>query len=254
MARQITRDLDQRDGIRVAISHYPAGLAMGRHAHDDHQISLLLAGEVEETSGTCTRDMSGPSLGVKAAGRAHANRYGPNGALILSVNLSSRHEMSVDLPASGWSWQKATRSEILLAHSIARSGNSGELPGLALDLIASAAGVDEKPQREPPVWARRLRDQIRDGIGPVDLGEAAREAGIHRGHVSRGFRKSFGIPPSLYGLRCRIARAIDGLARGEPAADAACGSGFSDQSHFIRSLKRETGFTPQALSQLLATG
>lgn len=239
-------------GVSVTLSHYAPGSAMGAHAHDRHQVSLLLAGELEETSGRHACDLNGPSLGFKAAGRDHADRYGPNGALILSVKLDDEHdELAV---RAGWQWKPAVRSDISLARAIVAGPGAADMLELAADL-AAFGGTDETPAREDrPSWALALRDRLREEAGPVDLDAAARAAGVHRGHVSRGFRRCFGMPPSLYGLRCRLARAISHVARDMPGSQAAHEAGFADQSHFIRTLKRETGFTPEALRAAMAAG
>jgi len=257
MAHDIrSRQIGAGPGVSVRVSHYAPGAVMQTHAHATHQISLVLAGELEERSGAGCRDLSGPSLGYKASGRDHANRFGPHGALILSVNLDRNHRIA---PAvSEWRWRSAGTNEIRLARAMTASGGTRDLLDYAADLAAGMDEFDEdRDVRRPgshPDWVLRLRDQLREETVTVDLDAAARSAGVHRAHLSRGFRRSFGMPPSLYALRCRLARGVRHLADGASGSHAAHDAGFADQSHFIRMLKRETGFTPDVLRGLLAAG
>ncbi|MEE2566384.1 AraC family transcriptional regulator [Hyphobacterium marinum] len=251
-----SKQIGAAPGVSVRVSHYAPGAVMRTHAHAAHQVSLVLAGELEERSGSDCRDLSGPSLGYKASGRDHANRYGPNGALILSINLDSYD--AVAPAASGWRWRPAGADEIRLARAMTAAGGTRDLLDFAADLAAGMDEFDEdRDVRRPgshPDWVLRLRDQLREETEPVDLDAAARSAGVHRAHLSRGFRRCFGMPPSLYALRCRLARGVRYLADGAPGSHAAHDAGFADQSHFIRMLKRETGFTPEILRGLLAAG
>jgi len=48
-------------------------------------------------------------------------------------------------------------------------------------------------------------------------------------------------------LRHRVDRAKDMLLNGVPASEAAVASGFCDQSHMIRHLRRSFGVTPGAI-------
>lgn len=234
------------DEISVRLSWYAPGEVMDEHRHEFGQVSVLMAGAFREISDARTADNETAHIGFKAAGLAHANLYSETGALILSINFASD-----ETPALAWNWQPARAGEIALARQLvmARQGEA-DVRARALDLVSHA--VCARPlDRLPPGWARQLRDRLNEE-GQVDLDRAAREYGIHRAHLSRGFRQWFGAPPSLYGLRCRMNRAVSALARGESAARAASAAGFADQSHLIRTLKRETGLTPRHFERLIA--
>ncbi|WP_394692768.1 helix-turn-helix domain-containing protein [Hyphobacterium sp.] len=233
--------------LTLRLSWYEPGEAMSAHAHEHEQISVLLAGGFREMSDARTADIATAHIGFKASGLDHANHYGPAGALILSVNFESERRET----DRAWNWRPAETDEVRLTRQIVGEAlTAAELRNAATDLIAAAAAADS-PAGPPPVWARQLRDQLRTNEC-IDLDRAAAGFGIHRGHLSRGFRKWFGAPPSLYGLRCRMSHAVQELARGESAAQAAAAAGFSDQSHMTRIIKRETGLTPQRLSRILA--
>lgn len=233
--------------ISIRLSWYEAGEILPEHSHDLGQVSVLLSGGFREISDARAIDNNSAFIGYKPSGLDHANLYGETGALILSVNFSER-----DLPYAGrWNWFAARKDQIALTRQIVAGGlDDAIIRAAALDLVESTLS-DETMEAAPAAWAIQLREQLHDETG-VDLDAAARQFGIHRAHLSRGFRRWFGMPPSLYALRCRMSRAVRDLADGQPAVQAAAAAGFSDQSHMIRTLKRETGLTPAHLTRLLA--
>lgn len=100
--------------------------------------------------------------------------------------------------------------------------------------------------RHPPAWLVQVRDRLHDEyVSPPAAAELAAQAGVHRVHLVRSFRRFFGLPPAEYVRRLRVRAASTRLAL-TPAgiASIALESGFADQSHLGRRFRRETGFTP----------
>ena len=241
--------------IYAVLAHYEGGYAMAAHDHDVAQLSFLLAGSIEETVGGRVTETAGGGTGCKAAGLTHANRYGRDGALILSLNIRADSPLAPDCET--WRWTSSDRVRPEAAHLVRLLDGDGEaalidlaalaLPGRKAETAASLA-----PDRRPPAWLARLKERLVEGEEPDELTHAAREAGVHPVYLSRAFRAAFGVAPSLFRLRCRLARALAALRTGSPAAEAAEAGGFSDQSHLTRTLRRETGLTPAGFSRMMA--
>ncbi len=83
----------------------------------------------------------------------------------------------------------------------------------------------------------------------VSLQELADLAELSTFHLSRAFRKAVGVPPHMYQIQVRIARAKTLLARGVSPASVAHAVGFYDQSHFGQHFKRLVGVTPGAYAR-----
>lgn len=84
------------------------------------------------------------------------------------------------------------------------------------------------------------------GSTPLDIGGWARRNGRSREHVSREFRRIYGVSPSSYRLEARTRRAWRMIVTSmEDLAGIAAGSHFADQAHMTRSVKRLTGRTPR---------
>ena len=121
------------------------------------------------------------------------------------------------------------------------------LAGLLPDAVAAAF-----PSAGP---ARRVVDDVRQVLAKdpgAPLQELAGAAGLSSYHVSRVFRRTTGVTISAFRSRLRVRRALEQLAGGQrDLARLAAETGFADQAHLTRSVRRETGSTPAQLRTLL---
>jgi AraC family transcriptional regulator len=249
--RTLSRKLCSDGGGELLLSHYPPGGEQPRHVHDHAQISFLLAGRIEERIGQRTYE---PVAGacVKAAGTDHSDRWGRDGAMMLSLRLPAVDEEGV--PAVD-RWGPADLARVAQVVRAALAGAAAAETGLlAADLLA-CIGRWEPPGGPPPAWLERVREAA-SGLDRFSLARAAGEAGVHRVHLSRAFARHYGLPLSLYRQHVRNARALTGTLRrrNEPLAGIACATGFADQSHMSRALRLATGATPAGLRRLFSPG
>ncbi|WP_344101716.1 AraC family transcriptional regulator [Nocardiopsis rhodophaea] len=90
-----------------------------------------------------------------------------------------------------------------------------------------------------------INAHLRDRLRLEDLADAA---GLSSSHFTRAFRASTGQSPHQYVLRLRLDRARRALqATGDSIAHIAEATGFADQSHLTRTMRRHLGITPSAL-------
>jgi AraC-like DNA-binding protein len=107
---------------------------------------------------------------------------------------------------------------------------------------ATAAG-SERRRRIPPIARARARIDA-DPTASLTLAELAREVGLSRYQLIRGFARETGLTPHAYILQARIARARQLIRGGRDLAEVALGTGFYDQSHLTRYFVRQFGVTP----------
>ncbi|WFE88225.1 AraC family transcriptional regulator [Roseibium porphyridii] len=88
----------------------------------------------------------------------------------------------------------------------------------------------------------------------VTLADLEAIAQIDRYSLARQFRRAYGTSPHRYLVMRRLDRVKLKLQKGEKLADAAVGSGFSDQSHMNRHFKRAFGMSPGEWRRLHAAG
>jgi AraC family transcriptional regulator len=96
----------------------------------------------------------------------------------------------------------------------------------------------------------RLRDYIVSNIGePIEVAALAKIAGRSPFHFSRVFRRSVGVSPHRYIVHLRLRRALELARSGQVGlADIAVRTGFADQSHLWRWVRRVHGVS---LTQLV---
>ncbi|MCH3918555.1 MAG: AraC family transcriptional regulator [Spirochaetia bacterium] len=79
----------------------------------------------------------------------------------------------------------------------------------------------------------------------LSIEELAGLVGCSKSYLSRQFTRKIGISPYRYLLSIRLEHAEKMLQQGCAPVETALQCGFSDQSHFITTFKRFTGFTPR---------
>jgi len=98
--------------------------------------------------------------------------------------------------------------------------------------------------REPSA-VRRLKHYLESHYAEdISLGSLSQLTHLSRYHLVRVFREAVGIPPHTYLRQVRMRHAKDMLASGQPIAEVAVATGFTDQSHLTRWFKRLWGYTP----------
>jgi len=150
----------------------------------------------------------------------------------------------------------------LLAESFVNLHRASERQGSALmqsDLLHEwfrqlAGGREQETsarRARRDLGLRRACELLRDDpTANVTLTQLAAVARISRHRLSRLFRSAYGCPPHQFLLaqRVRLARSL--IDVGTSITEAAQRSGFSDQSHLHRHLKRSLGLTPGEYGRL----
>ncbi len=115
-----------------------------------------------------------------------------------------------------------------------------------LMLLAQARGeAASKPALPAPISAARdLIDS--DPVAPITLWDLARQSGLSRFQVVRGFARATGLTPHAYLMQRRVHLARRLIGKGTALAEAAAASGFADQSHMTRHFVRAYGIAPGA--------
>ena len=134
-----------------------------------------------------------------------------------------------------------------LVNPIAEAG-VGSTEGM-LDALPATIGVARGASSELPAGRlRRVTQYIQENL-QRELRLVELSALVHMSpyHFARLFRRSIGMPPHKFVVRCRIDAARTLLAaRRSPIAEIAQLVGFRTQSHFTTTFRRVIGLTPSA--------
>lgn len=110
-----------------------------------------------------------------------------------------------------------------------------------------------------PAWAKELKEIIQDHFDTnlsLSLKEISQSLNVHPAYLSREFSKYFDdLSFGDYIRKLRIEKAIDLLkTTSYSLSEIAYLTGFSDQSHFTRIFKKQTGRNPSSYKKELAKG
>ena len=109
-------------------------------------------------------------------------------------------------------------------------------------------------KKKTPNWVKELRQIIQDQVDSnLNLAEVSKSLDINPSYLSREFSKHFNnLSFGEYIRKLRIEKAIDLISqRKYTLTEIAYLTGFSDQSHFTRIFKHQTGKSPSAFRKEL---
>jgi AraC-like DNA-binding protein len=178
-----------------------------------------------------------PGYGSELLHEAGLGRHLPHAPDPLLRDAGLRQAFVALWEALGGSGDRLCQDEALvglwrsLARNIGRDAVAPTMPG---KLVLVRDALADAPQRH---WS---------------LDELAAIAGVSRFALCRAFRRAYGVTPHAWMLARRLARARQELAAGMPAAETAVASGFVDQSHLTRNMKRHFGMAPGRFARVTA--
>jgi AraC family transcriptional regulator len=241
------------------VTRYAAGLRSARHAHPYANLSVILAGSLRERVGREEVTVGPLSVVVKPAGTEHANRFGPEGATLLRVEVPT--VLLSDLEdgtqaVSGWRWVESPALVRWLLRLTLRSAD-GSAPSAddAAEVLAAIPGEAPPGEALPPMWLARVRERIRDERGRgARVHHLAADAAVHPVYLARQFRRHYGTSLTAFRHAQRVRRASTLLmAHDASLSGVAYDTGFADQPHLTRVFSRLLGVTP-ARYRALARG
>ena len=240
-------------GVVLSELRFPPRASVPRHSHDRSIFNFVLSGGYVEYTPRRSFECVPPVLLFHPAGEVHWERFSRAGARCLTIEFDP-HGV-------------AAYGEDALLLERALSFTRGELTWIAGPLrqelyvrddlspmvveayvrLLLAAGLRRSRDGEVmPPFIERAIALLHDRFSQrLELGEVARELGVHPTHLARAFRRHCGTTPGEFVRRLRIEFACRELSRPERSiAKIAQDAGFADQSHFTRTFKRLTGTTP----------
>ncbi len=218
--------------ITPGIDMLPCSFSLPRHRHLRAYATVVLAGSFEESGYVGRIRATAGDVLIHPAMDCHANQMVSAGVKLIRLHWPDRsgvgglyHLDNVDELAR-IAERDVAETTLLLEHTLLKSqrpspGQRNDWPDLLLLDLARSSST------EIAVWA--------------EVNGLARET------VSRGFAAAYGITPSVLRAELRARAAWLRITRG---SDSLCGiaadTGFSDQAHMTRWIRRITGAPPAA--------
>jgi len=208
------------------ISRERSARHVARHAHLAPYAALVLCGGyVEAGDRGRFRARAGDVL-IHDRFEAHQDHFAPDGADILNLPLAA-------VPALAFGRVADPDAVVRVAQHDFRG---------AADMLVEALLPGRTGEAD---WPDQLAEHLRaDRVARIRVW--AEGLGLRPQSVSRGFRLAYGVTPQRFRAEQRAARAAWALGQAG-LAEIALASGFADQPHMSRAVKRLYGMTPAAL-------
>lgn len=233
--------------------------AFPKHWHDQFGVGVILAGAQRSLSGRGTVEAGAGDLitvnpgevhdgePIGEAGRAWRMLYFDPPVIAAAAGEVATVAAQAEFasPALSHPGMAAVFGRLyaaMIAEAAEPIGRDELMLALAAGLLAAPAGAGAPGPAAPIDRARGLIDDA--PARPVTLAALARETGLSRFQVLRGFVRATGLTPHAYLMQRRIALARRLIDSGMGLAETAAASGFADQSHMTRLFARTFGMSP----------
>lgn len=249
-------DLSQAGGIFAgATSYSPDDGTNLMHYHKNPHLSFVLKGGgiVKSKQSECER-MPGQMMFFHA-GEPHqciTKRF-PTQNVNLEIESSFMRDNLITENAINKAIQKNPNTKFLMLKVYkellaADDFSDSSIKMLLLNLVCAV----RKDEKNEPRWIGVVRELMNDNWNaPLRLGDLSAAAGVHPVTVSKFFPKYFACTFGEYMRRLKIEKSLR-MIKDSPRSltEIAYECGFYDQSHFIRTFKKLTGFLPNSYAKL----
>ena len=222
-------------GITPGIETLRASFSLPRHRHLRAYATVVLAGKFEESGYTGRLTATAGDVLIHPALDCHANQMISAGVKLLRLNWN-------DTSGAGGLFRLDD------VDAIARTAEK--------DVAEAALALQnalEKNYPSPPGQRNDWPDLLAGVLGrnaSTEIGLWAEASGLARETVSRGFTSAYGVAPAVFRAELRARTAWLRITRGrDNLCTIAADTGFADQAHMIRQMRRHTGYTPAQLRQ-----
>ena len=240
------------NGFALREIRHPAGVFIPRHSHENAHVGFILGGGFTETFTRKTLECRPLSVSYIAPDLPHTDdfRHGVH-CLVFEISparlaqvrdvAALREPVFVNGGPAAWLalkiYGEASRGD---------SASSLAIEGLALEILAELSLSNGEHERKPPRWLNHARELLHSRLAEnMTHDEVAATVGVHPVYLATLFRRHFRCTIGEYVRRLRIEFAARAIASSDQSlCEIGLAAGFSDQSHFSKVFRNQTGMTP----------
>jgi len=247
------------DGLIISTTDYLSNHPHAPlHAHENAHLSFVLKGVMvvgrKRHSGL---ESAAERFSFIRSGELHETHLGTSSGKNINLELEPGFLNKYDLQEHDLEQLSRAPGASLMMLRLYQGLESADpcFDGLIDSMILSLLPNPSESRRTgPPAWVVTLRGLLHDQWEKeFNLQQLSEAANVHPVTISKNFQRHFGCSLNDYRRRIRLERAVELIASGRHSLTwVACACGFFDQSHFIKSLKADTGMLPKHLRLLSA--
>jgi AraC family transcriptional regulator len=239
------------DGIAVTETVYTKKVSESWHYHVNNHISYILQGGNREQRKNQEAQAIPGNLLVYPSGLLHRNlntAY-PSKNINLEVDDKFLLEHELKFSISPCVNLKFLVLKVYKECLISDNDSATSIKALVLNVFTS---FQEKHECISPKWVALIAEVLHDRWNEnVSLTELSNELKLHPVTISKSFPKHFHCTLGEYSRKIKIGKAISLIKHSNKSlTEIALECGFFDQSHFIKTFKDVTGFTPKDYRRL----
>jgi AraC family transcriptional regulator len=236
---------DEQDGLTFTDTVYTHA-SVDWHYHEHPYFTYLLEGKLLEKSRHHEHRLTSGSLLFHHWDDAHRNEKPPGYARGFHVEITKDWFDRFDLKPNDYlGFHRLSNPSIRLSmmglwQIVRRGGSTTERNMELLNIFSVLEKEGSRREQHSPRWVNRLREILHEEEREMSLNDLAEAVGVHPVHLSRNFRRHFGLRYNQYRRMVRNHRSALMLRTGSRSlTEVAHRCGYADQSHFIREYKQQ---------------
>ncbi|WP_404986260.1 AraC family transcriptional regulator [Chryseobacterium sp. M5] len=249
--------LTTEQGIAVIETEYHQRVYEGFHSHDNAHLTLFLKGGTTEKRKNRTETVGPGSLLFYHSDELHSNHNTLFPSRNINIEIEERILQDLNLSESSIekSIQNTAAAKFLILkifkETIVADPFSEDTIMMLFSQLSGFSGYLDRFQNSP-LWVKNLKELLNDQWNENhNLKDLANILQLNPITISKHFPKYFGCTLGEYMRRIKIDRSISMIHFEQRSlTEVGLHCGFSDQSHFIRTFKDQTGFLPKQFQKL----
>lgn len=245
------------EGLAVVETEYQNKVYEGWHSHNNAHITLFLNGGTTEKRKSFSETVGPGSLLFYHSDELHLNQNTlfPSRNINVEIEENLLKELEINESVIEKSVQNVALTKFLILKIFKETQTADSFSNDTIRMLFSQLlNSNNHLERfeKSPFWVKSLNELLNDCWNEnPNLQDLAQVLHLNPITISKHFPKYFGCTLGEYMRRIKINRSLSLIqSSSENLTEIALQCGFSDQSHFIRTFKNQTGFLPKQFQKL----
>ncbi|MFB9078218.1 helix-turn-helix transcriptional regulator [Flavobacterium procerum] len=246
-----------QQGIAVVETEYQQKVYEGWHSHNNAHITLFLKGGTTEKRKNFSETVGPGSLLFYHSDELHLNQNTlfPSRNINIEMEENLLKELDLSEALIEKSVQNSALTKFLILKIFKETQNADHFTNDNIRMLFSQlshSSTHLERFEKSPYWVKSLSELLNDCWNEnPNLQDLSQVLQLNPITISKHFPKYFGCTLGEYMRRIKINRSLSLIQSSHSSlTEIALDCGFSDQSHFIRTFKNQTGFLPKHFQKL----